>query len=136
MSARTSSRSSFADDRGSGFWINALVGVVAAFAWSMLPLVGVLAPLVGGAVAGYLQNTGRGDGLKVGAVVGLVGTIPIVVVIVVVMSFLGVVSLSEGGLVAGGAIGVFGIVALVVVAVTNTAVSAAGGFLGASMADG
>ena len=78
------------DDGSNGGWstpINALVGGVVGIVVSFLPG----SPFVGGAVAGYLEAGDFGDGLRVGALAGLVMLVPIVLFgLFVAAVFLGV----------------------------------------------
>lgn len=53
--------------------VNAVVGAVVSVLGSMvIPI----APLLGGAVAGYLQGGSRSDGVRVGFVSGLIAIVP------------------------------------------------------------
>jgi hypothetical protein len=54
--------------------VNALLGAVATFVIGVVPLIKIVAPVAGGAIAGYLRNTGVLDGAKVGAVAGIIGS--------------------------------------------------------------
>jgi len=112
--------------------LNAVVGAVASV---LLSFTGI-GPTLGGAVAGYLNNDGTaetGNGLRVGALSGLITSIPIVallLLVLVLLPFLGFFRFPlEAGLAAGGivilaAIAVLGGVAYAVV------LSALGGLLG------
>lgn len=63
------------DDDSSRGWstsVNALVGGVAGIVLSFVPG----SAFVGGAVAGYLESGDSGDGLRVGALAGLVMLVP------------------------------------------------------------
>ena len=53
---------------------NALIGAVVAIVLTFLPL----SPMLGGLVAGYLQGGDRGDGVRVGAIVGVIAFVPAV----------------------------------------------------------
>lgn len=56
-------------------WLNALLGaVVNLLVASIVPL----APVFAGGVAGYLEGGSRGDGLRVGAMVGDIALVPVV----------------------------------------------------------
>lgn len=52
--------------------VNALVGGVASVVLSFVPL----SPLLGGALAGYLEGGSRNDGIRVGVYAGLVAAVP------------------------------------------------------------
>lgn len=128
---------SFVDRRRGDFWINAVIGAAVAFVVSMLPVIQFLAPLVGGGAAGYLQNTGSSDGLKVGAAAGAISAIPVVGVLFVFFAFFGLFGITGGaeGFAIGGAFLFIGIVIVVFAILFNAALGAAGGWLGDSMAD-
>ncbi|GAA0715342.1 hypothetical protein J2744_002137 [Halorubrum trapanicum] len=112
--------------------LNAVIGAVASV---LLSFTGI-SPLLGGAVAGYLNSDGTadgGDGLRVGALSGFIASIPIVgllLLLLVVLPFLGFfafpieIGLAVGGIFVLGAIAVLGGVAYTVV------LSALGGLLG------
>ena len=112
--------------------LNAVIGAVASV---LLSFTGI-SPLLGGAVAGYLNSDGTpesGDGLRVGALSGAIASIPIVgllLLVLVLLPFLGFFGFPlEVGLAAGGifvltAIAVLGGVAYSIV------LSALGGLLG------
>lgn len=54
--------------------LNAIIGGIAAFVLSFVPL----SPVLGGAIAGYLQGGTRNDGIRVGALSGVVAAVPLV----------------------------------------------------------
>ena len=54
--------------------VNALIGAVVALVLSFLPL----SPMLGGAVAGYLEGGDRDDGVRVGAIAGVIVFLPLV----------------------------------------------------------
>lgn len=113
--------------------LNAFIGAVATF---LLSFTGI-SPVLGGAVAGYLNSDGTaesGDGLRVGALSGAIASIPVVgllLLVLVLLPFLGLfrfpleVGIAAGGVVVFGAIVVLGGVAYTVV------LSALGGLIGA-----
>jgi len=82
-----------------------------------------LSTLLGGIVAGYLEGGRFEDGLKAGAVAGVVMFVPFVFLFVLLLAFLGF-----GG--APMALGVFGAVALVFVAAYTVGLAVLGGYLG------
>ncbi len=106
--------------------LNAFIGAVVT---TVLSFTGV-SPVLGGAVAGYLNED---DGLRVGALSGVIASIPIVgflLLVLVLLPFLGVFGVPlEAGFVVGGIVVVTGIVVLAGVAYT-VALSALGGVLG------
>lgn len=115
--------------RGERFYLHALVGAVVTVVTSFVPF----APVLGGAVAGYLQGPDTGTGTRVGAVSGLIASVPLAALFVVlftVMSFGSAVS----GEIAGPMFVVFlaGTV-LLFAAVYTVGLSAVGGYLGAAV---
>lgn len=99
-----------------------LVGGIVGIVLSVVPL----STLLGGIVAGYLEGRRFEDGLKAGAVAGLVMFVPFVFLFFVLVAVLGF-----GG--APMAIGVFGAVALVFVATYTVGLAVLGGYLGVYM---
>jgi Ca2+-binding RTX toxin-like protein len=112
--------------------INALVGGIASIVLSFVPL----SPVLGGAIAGYLQGGTRNDGLRVGAYSGIVAAIPLALFFVFALALFGVVGIfsagAGGGRAAGGiALFLFAFVfALVVSAIYTVGLGAIGGWLG------
>jgi hypothetical protein len=109
--------------------INALIGAaVNVVAGPFIPFATVL----GGAVAAYLQGGSRSDGVRVGALAGLLSLLPLLLVAAVVGNAVLFALLGGVGVPAlvGGA-GLFFVVLLIVFAAVYTvAFSAAGGWLG------
>lgn len=103
-----------------GDTLNAVVGAVVTVVASFVPF----SPVLGGGVAGYLS----GDrGARVGALSGVVGALPVVVI----LGFLAV------GLVAAGfaVVAVVALVTLLFAVAFFVALSALGGFVGVAIAD-
>lgn len=107
--------------------LNALVGAVVSVVLSFLPF----SPLVGGAVAGYLERGDDETGLKVGALSGAIAAIPILLIFGIIFGGLTVAALFEGEP-AGGALftGILLVVVLLVLLFV-VGVSAVGGLVGA-----
>ncbi|MFB6310829.1 MAG: DUF5518 domain-containing protein [Salinirussus sp.] len=61
-------------------WINALIGAIVGIILSPLPLSTVL----GGGVAGYLEAGSRSEGIRVGALAGIVMFVPMVLLLFLV----------------------------------------------------
>ena len=104
--------------------VNALIGGVVSIVLSFT----ALSPILGGAVAGYLQGGDRGAGTRVGAYAGLVAAVPFVLFGLFVTVVL--TGVAVGG--RGGAFG-FGFIVLlfaVVIAAITIGLSALGGWLG------
>jgi len=122
----TESTQSFVAQREGDFWVNGLIGAVVMVVLSWIPFATVL----GGGVAGYLQQGTRMEGAKVGAVSGLIAAIPVFAVLGLVFSVF-----SFGAIAGGEALGlvVFMTVMLFALAVTAAFVAgtgAVGGYLG------
>lgn len=133
-------------DRSRSGFVNALLGAVVMVVFSWIPF----APVVGGALSGYLEAGERDAtrsvarrGVRVGALAGLLAAIPALLVVAFVGSlftvgWLGVVASNGGG--PGVALGlpvlawvVVGVVVAVAV-LYHVAFSALGGWLGAELA--
>lgn len=102
--------------------IHALLGAVVTVLVSFVPL----SPIVGGAVAGYLE---RRDGLRVGAISGLIAAIPLFFVVLFGAMVVGVFVLG-----AGLAVLLLGSIAFGFVAIYAIVLSALGGYLGEYLA--
>jgi hypothetical protein len=108
--------------------LNALIGAIVSVVLAFLPFSTVL----GGAVAGYLQQESREDGLRVGAYSGLIAAIPILLFVMLI----GTVFFFGAYFEPQAAIGfVFVFFALAVALVYAVGLSALGGYLGAYIAD-
>lgn len=108
--------------------LNAVIGGIVSILVSFIPF----SPVVGGAVAGYLQGGDRGDGIRVGAYAGLVAMVPLVLVVFGI-GFLGLFTVVGMGPRAMGGLGlgaVFFLVALVVSALYTVGLGALGGWVG------
>jgi hypothetical protein len=114
--------------------LNALVGAAVTV---VLSFVGV-SPLLGGAVAGYLQRGDRMDGARVGAISGVLASIPFLLLLFLALGFLGVVTGLPLGPEAFGA-SLIGLVvvgfALFVALAWSVGLSAVGGYLGVYVAE-
>lgn len=105
------------DDSGSPTWVNALIGAVVTVVFSFT----IVSPVLGGAVAGYLDRTG---GAKVGAIAGVLAILPLFLLLVPVFGLVGFVGLP------GALVFVFVPIVVLVIAMYTVALSALGGFLG------
>lgn len=109
--------------RTSDTFVNALVGAVVTVLVSFVPF----SPIVGGAVAGYLEG---GDGVRVGAISGLIAVIPLFFLAFTFLAIVGIVAIDVAVFLVFVGLFVFAFV------VTYTvALSALGGFLGEYLAD-
>ena len=107
--------------------LNAVVGAVATIGLSFTGI----SPVLGGALAAYLDGGDTTNGLRVGALSGLIASIPVGAILVIALLFLpltGDLGVAIGGLVI--------VVVIVVISVGYTvALSALGGALGIYLAD-
>lgn len=111
-----------AEDDGAGTLVHAVIGAVAGTVLSFVPL----SPLLGGAVAGYLEGGELTNGLKVGGIAGVIMLIPFVFIGMFVLMFL----LGFGPGSSAVAFGTIAIVVFVVSAFYTVGLSIAGGYLG------
>lgn len=120
----------FESERSPHTGMNALIGGVVSIVLAFLPF----SPLIGGVVAGYLQDDDRRGSLRVGALAGLVALVPLLFLGLFVFLFAGF------GMMAGAPR--MGILFLFMIIVGGTfallyaiGLSAAGGYLGAIVAE-
>ena len=115
--------------------VNALLGGVVSVVLGFVPF----SPVLGGAVAGYLQGVDTGRGVRVGIYAGLVAAVPLAFVLFLLASVLsfGVVAVDSSGSVAGAASGGSPLLAIGVLvgafalaALYTVGLSALGGYLG------
>jgi len=113
--------------------VNALLGGVAAVVLAALPF----SPVLGGALAGYLQGPDARDGLRVGALAGVVAVVPLALLFVlfggVLFAFVPVgMGMMDPSVGVFGAIGVFVLLAVLLLGLGYTVgLAALGGVLGA-----
>ena len=105
--------------------VNALVGAVVSVILSFLPF----SPVLGGAVAGYLE---RRDGVRVGAVSGVITALPLALVWTLIAFFWSLFAIAPEPAVGGGLLVVTAVIlgGLVVVALYTVVLSAVGGYIG------
>jgi hypothetical protein len=120
----------FESYRSTNTAVNALVGGVVSILVAFIPF----SPLVGGFVAGYLQDANRDAALRVGALAGLVALVPALFLGAFVLLFV-VGSIAYGVPRAGFAFLLVVLVAAVVSLLYTVGLSAAGGYLGAVVAE-
>lgn len=118
-SAADTSPSAPSSDGTSSTVINGLLGGVAGIFLSFIPLAAIL----GGVIAGYLEGGEPSDGLKPGAIAGLVMLLPVSGLLFFVLFILGV-----GG--APAAFGVLGVVVVLFSAFYTLGLGILGGYLG------
>lgn len=115
--------------------LNAVVGAVATIGLSFTGI----SPVLGGALAAYLDGGDTTNGLRVGALSGLIASIPLLLFGLLVFAIFGLFTIGgpgSGG-VAVGLGGFFVVLLLGVVAIAYTVgLSALGGYLGAYFVEG
>jgi len=115
--------------------LHALIGAVVTVVFSFVPF----SPVLGGGVAAYLNDADTSDGVRVGALSGLIATIPLLLLGLLAFAIFGLFAVSGPG---GGGMGVGlgGLFVLLLVGVVAAAytvgLSALGGYLGAYFVDG
>ncbi|MFW5922303.1 MAG: DUF5518 domain-containing protein [Halodesulfurarchaeum sp.] len=110
--------------------LNALIGGIAGVILSFIPL----SPILGGAIAGYLQNGTGESGMKVGAGAGLLMLLPFLFIAFFLVMVLGLGGISATyGMHLGATplfVGIVGLFAIAITAVYTVGLSALGGYLG------
>lgn len=110
---------------------NALLGAVATVVLAFVPF----SPILGGGIAGYLQRGTREQGVKVGALSGVLATVPVVVVVFLGVALFTIVPPGADPL--GVAVGglALALVVFLVAGIYTVALGALGGYLGAYLAE-
>lgn len=103
--------------------LNALIGGVVTVGTALFV---PFSPVVGGGVAGFLESGDTDAGLKVGAIAGLLATVPLVVVVLLAAAVVPYVLPIRGGV----GIGVVGLLVVLLVGAYTVGLSALGGVLG------
>lgn len=114
-----------------GTLVNAIIGAVVTVVTSFVPI----SPVIGGAVAGYLQKGSRREGLKVGVLSGLLASLPILFILSLVFGGLSLAAFAGGEI--GGSV-LFGMILLVsigFVILVVVGLSALGGYVGVALAE-
>jgi len=106
--------------------LNAVIGGIASIVLSFIPL----SPVLGGAIAGYLEGGDRNTGLRIGVYAGIVAAIPLALFMIAAVAIFGsFLAIGPGG--GGGAtILIFFLVLVVFMALYTVGLSAFGGWLG------
>ena len=106
--------------------LNAVIGGIASIVLSFIPL----SPVLGGAIAGYLEGGDRNTGLRIGVYAGIVAAVPLALFLVAAIAIFGsVLAIGPGGG-EGAAILVVFLVVVVFMALYTVGLSAFGGWLG------
>ena len=105
--------------------VNAFLGAVVSVVLAFLPF----SPILGGGVAGYLE---RRDGVRVGAVSGVITALPLSLLFAVVVVFGSIFVIVPDPVVGGGILFVTLVLlaGIVAVALYTVVLSAVGGYLG------
>lgn len=114
-----------------GTLVNAIIGAVVTVVTSFVPI----SPVIGGAVAGYLQKGSRREGVKVGVLSGLLASLPILFILSLVFGGLSLAAFAGGEI--GGSV-LFGVILLVsigFVILVVVGLSALGGYVGVALAE-
>ena len=112
---------------GSGdTWINALIGAAVTIGLSFAGF----SPLIGGGVAGYLQDESPKRGVTVGALSGAIATVPLAAFVVIGFGLFAAVPVSGRGLAGGAELLLVLLVVVPLALVWFVGLSAAGGYLG------
>ena len=106
--------------------LNAVIGGIASIVLSFIPL----SPVLGGAIAGYLEGGDRNTGLRIGVYAGIIAAIPLALFTIAAVAIFGsflAIGPGDGG---GVIILVFLLVVVVFMALYTVGLSAFGGWLG------
>lgn len=106
--------------------LNAAIGAAVSIVLSFT----MFSPILGGAVAAYLQGGDRRTGIRVGAISGAIAAVPFLLFILVVLPIMLSGAMMGGGMAFPGSIFLFAVVALVFALAWTVGLSAAGGYLG------
>ncbi|WP_338902239.1 MULTISPECIES: DUF5518 domain-containing protein [Salinibaculum] len=106
---------------------NAIVGAVVSVVGGFIPF----APVIGGAVAGYLERADRMAGARVGGLSGLVASVPIFVLFAFLIGGLFVVSAEISFGIGAASVALVLAIALLVAVVYMVLLGAVGGYIGA-----
>lgn len=110
--------------------VNALIGAAVTVVLSFT----AFSPILGGAVAGYLQRGTPEDGVRVGVLSGAISSIPFLFLLGLFSSFLFAGSLLGGGFGVAGGFTVFLLFVFFVALVWNVGLGALGGYIGVYIA--
>ncbi|WP_458191013.1 DUF5518 domain-containing protein [Haladaptatus sp. NG-WS-4] len=91
-------------------------------------------PILGGAVAGYLQRGTRSDGIRIGALSGAIAAIPFLLLFGAIGSFMFTGSMMDSSLGVPRVTALLFVFGLVIAFVWNVRLSALGGYLGVYVA--
>ena len=112
-------------------FLNAVIGAAVTVVFAFLPL----SPVLGGAVAGYLQRGDYREGGKVGAISGVLATIPIALFVTFIAAFFTIAPAMGGRMGVGIFFGLLFLVVATLFLLYTVGLSALGGVLGIVLAD-
>ena len=107
--------------------LNAVIGAVITIGLSFTGF----SPLLGGGVAGYLQAQSPRNGAKVGAISGVIATLPVLFIVVLGILFFPFLGFGPGGPMGGLEFGIIAFVMLPMLIAWFVILSACGGYVGA-----
>ncbi len=111
--------------------LNAVIGAVVTVVLSFT----IFSPLLGGAVASYLQREDTAAGVRVGVLSGALAAIPFLAFVMFAGGFLAVGPMMGGGVGIPGGFVVLFLFALVFAVAWNVGLGALGGYLGVYIAN-
>ena len=107
--------------------LNAFIGAVITIGLSFTGF----SPLLGGGVAGYLQAQSPRTGAKVGAISGVIATLPVLFILALGVMFLPFFGFGPGVPMGGFGFGILALVMVPMLVVWFVILSACGGYVGA-----
>ena len=116
-----------------GTWVNALIGAVVSVVLSFIPF----SPVIGGAVAGYLEKGDHNQGLRVGGYSGAIAAIPLVLLAgaIIVLGTFGVIVAPGEAIRTLLGILLLGVLIVVVIGAYTIGLGAVGGYVGVILAE-
>ena len=116
-----------------GPWVNALIGAVVSVVLSFVPF----SPVIGGAVAGYLEGGDRSQGLRIGGYSGAIAAIPLVLLagVVIILGTFGVIVAPGEAVRTLLGVLLLGVLVVVVIGAYTIGLGAVGGYIGVILAE-
>jgi hypothetical protein len=110
---------------------NAIVGAVVTVLTSFIPF----SPILGGAIAGYLEGGSRMNGARAGGLSGAVASLPIVLLFVFLIGGLVIASAEVSFVVGAGVVALILAISMLVAVTYMVLLSAVGGYIGVYLSD-